>query len=136
MQAKVVGQTKSTGFQVGVRRTFNIAVEDAWDLITSTQGIELWLGHAAVIFEKGHQYQSSEGITGEIRTVNVHENIRLTWKRESWAKPSTVQVRTIAKGKDQTTISFHQENLGSLEVREEMKVYWEEVLNKLKAMTT
>lgn len=36
---KPVGQSLSAGFQVGVRRTFPITVEDAWDLITSTKGI-------------------------------------------------------------------------------------------------
>jgi Uncharacterized conserved protein len=134
MQSKVVGQTQSSGFQVGVRRTFDIPVEDAWDLIVSAKGVQLWLGQVdSVTWEKGQHYQSKEGISGEIRTVNPYQNIRLTWKKANWDKPSTLQIRTIAKGSNQTTISFHQENLSGLDVREEMKMVWEEVLRRLKA---
>lgn len=135
MQSKVVGQTKTSGFQIGVRRTFDIPVEKAWDLIVSAEGVQLWLGEVdSVSCEKGQYYQSKEGISGEIRTVNPYQNIRLTWKKANWDKSSTLQIRTIAKGSNQTTISFHQENLSGFDIREEMKMLWEDVLNRLKTM--
>jgi hypothetical protein len=56
----------------------------------------------------------------------------LTWKKENWIKSSTLQIRTIANGKDKTTLSFHQENLSDINVREEMKMRWEETLNRLR----
>ncbi|MBD3922963.1 SRPBCC domain-containing protein [Paenibacillus sp. PR3] len=135
MQSKVIGQTQSSGFQIGVRRTFDIPVEKAWDLIVSAEGVQLWLGQVdSVTWEKGQRYQSKDGISGEIRTINIHQNIRLTWKKANWDKPSTVQIRTIAKGSNQTTISFHQENLSGPDIREEMKLLWEDALSRLKTM--
>jgi len=40
---RIIGQTKGTGFQVGVRRSFSISQEDAWNLLTSPDGLNLWL---------------------------------------------------------------------------------------------
>jgi len=132
---KLVGQTKSTEFQIGVRRTFPIPIEEAWDLITSTKGIHIWLGEVSSIsLSIGHQYQTEDGVSGEIRVVNQFQNIRLTWTKENWIKPSTLQIRTITNGKDKTTLSFHQENLLDIHIREEMKNKWGEVLNELIAI--
>ena len=39
-----VGLTKTVGYEVGVRRTMSFRLSDAWRLVTSTQGINLWLG--------------------------------------------------------------------------------------------
>ncbi|TJY43844.1 SRPBCC domain-containing protein [Cohnella pontilimi] len=128
---KPVGQTVSAGFQVGVRRTFPITVENAWNLITSTIGITTWLGELpAFSIQVGQQYLTEDGVSGNIRVVNQFQNIRLTWKKENWIKPTILQIRTIPNG-DKTTLSFHQENLSDMNVREEMKLRWEEVLNKL-----
>ncbi|WMT39674.1 SRPBCC domain-containing protein [Paenibacillus sp. D2_2] len=80
----------------------------------------------------GQQYITSEGVSGEIRVVNQYQNIRLTWKNENWVKSSTLQIRTISNGSDKTTLSFHQENLPDINVREEMKMRWEETLNSLR----
>ncbi|MNW64202.1 hypothetical protein D3C74_424630 [compost metagenome] len=74
---------------------------------------------------------TEEGISGEVRVVNQFVNIRLSWKKNHWIKPSTLQIRTIPKGNDKTTISIHQENLSDSMVREEMKIHWENVLNRL-----
>ena len=130
-----VGKTKSSGYQVGVRRTFSVDVKEAWNVLLSPQGIEIWLGelppfHLGV----GVHYTTKCGITGEIRVLNELENVRLTWKKEEWNKASTLQIRTIGQKNDKCTISFHQENLQSSGDREEMKTKWEEVLEKLKSI--
>ncbi|MMZ61515.1 hypothetical protein D3C73_1044660 [compost metagenome] len=131
-KGKPVGQTLGSGFQVGVRRTFPISIERAWDHLISTQGAKIWLGDISSIdFQKGQEYLTEEGISGEVRVVNQFVNIRLSWKKNDWVKPSTLQIRTIPKGSDKTTISIHQENLSDSMVREEMKAHWENVLNRL-----
>lgn len=70
---KIIGQTKSVGFQIGVRRTLPISQEQAWALITTTEGVRTWLGEGtSVIFEPGYKYHSKTG-TGEIRIVKPLE---------------------------------------------------------------
>ncbi|MGE5704461.1 MAG: SRPBCC domain-containing protein [Clostridia bacterium] len=133
-KSRPVGKTKATGFQVGVRRTFPITIEEAWDLIIK-KGLKIWLGDVSSFnIQIGEKYLTNEGISGEVRVVNHDQNIRLTWKKESWIKASTLQIRTISNGHDKTTISFHQENLSDMNVREEMKTRWEETLNRLRTL--
>ena len=39
-----VGLTKDAGWQIGVRKTLPVALEDAWNLLVSEEGLSLWLG--------------------------------------------------------------------------------------------
>lgn len=134
MEREIVGQTKTVGFQVGVRRTFPITQEKAWELITSENGLKRWLkAEKEIIFQPGQKYRS-ENSEGEIRIVKPFEQLRLTWRRADWQKPSTVQVRAIPKEANKTTISFHQENLTDENAREEMKKYWETIQEEIKQM--
>ncbi|AZS16588.1 SRPBCC domain-containing protein [Paenibacillus lutimineralis] len=127
-----VGKTKSVGYQVGVRRTLPLTLEEAWEMIVSPRGINVWLGETSSYdFSVGANYYTREGISGEIRVLNERQNVRLTWKKEQWERASTLQIRTIEQLNGKCTISFHQENLPSTKDREEMKVRWEEVLEKL-----
>ncbi|MDM5249507.1 MULTISPECIES: SRPBCC domain-containing protein [unclassified Lysinibacillus] len=129
---KIIGQTKTAGFQVGVRRTFPISQEKAWNLITSQDGLNLWLGESTgIILEQGQIYITKSG-SGEIRVVKPLQQLRLTWQKVGWEMASTVQVRIISSANNKTTISFHQEKLSDQNVREEMKIYWEKVLEEIK----
>lgn len=129
---KVAGKTALSGFQVGVRRTFPVSAEQAWMLLTSPEGVRLWLGNVPeTIFEQGARFHSMEGISGEFRIVKLFQQFRLRWKREEWEKPSTLQIRLLPSKSNGTTISFHQENLDHPHTRELMKHHWEDVLNMI-----
>ncbi len=122
---KSIGLTKIVGYQVGVRKTFPISQQQAWSLITAEEGLNAWLGGGGnIILKPGHQYRTTVG-TGEIRIVKPLLQLRLTWKKEEWQRPSTIQIRILSKENNKTTISFHQEHLANQQIREEMKRYWE-----------
>jgi len=128
---RIIGQTKAAGFQVGVRRSFSISQEDAWSFLTSSDGLNLWLGESTGIsLIPGQTYTTTLG-SGEIRIVKPLQQLRLTWQKEGWERPSTVQIRILSKADNKTTISFHQEKLSDQYVREEMKIYWETILEKI-----
>lgn len=134
---KPVGQTASVGFQIGVRRTFPITREDAWHFLTSQEGLRLWLGDIETLeLVAGHKYQSKDGTSGELRVVKPFEQLRMTWKKKEWEKPSTLQIRILPGSADKTTISFHQEKLEALNIREEMKSRWEAVLSNVMEKTS
>lgn len=66
---RVVGQTKTVGFQVGVRRTFPISQEKAWEFVASEDGLKLWLGESTKInLQPGQKFCTEMG-EGEIRIV-------------------------------------------------------------------
>ncbi|UPW85195.1 SRPBCC domain-containing protein [Lysinibacillus sp. Ag94] len=128
---RIIGQTKTVGFQVGIRRTFPISQEKAWELIASEDGLKLWLGESTKInLQPGQKFRTKIG-EGEIRIVKPQQQLRLAWKKEGWDKTSTIQVRIIPKENTKTIISFHQENLSDQNVREEMQQYWETILKQI-----
>ncbi|MDQ6662543.1 MAG: SRPBCC domain-containing protein, partial [Chloroflexota bacterium] len=120
----MIGQTKTAGFQVGVRRTFPISVEQAWDFLTSEEGQRIWLGEACSFpLTKGATYTTSNGAKGVVRVINPKVNLRLTWQPKEWANASTIQIRTIPSG-IHTVISFHQEGLPGARERASMRHRW------------
>jgi uncharacterized protein YndB with AHSA1/START domain len=130
-KTKTVGQTKNVGFQIGIRRTFPISVEKAWDLLFTDNGLKIWLGELISGGFSIHQgYQTKEGTIGHIKVLKPLSHIRLTWQKHDWQNISTLQIRIIAT-KSGTTISFHQEKLLDANQREEMKKHWENILMKL-----
>ncbi len=84
---KPAGLTKDTGYQFGLRKTFDIKIGQAWHFLTSQEGIHLWLGDVPDFrLEKGFAYRTPDGATGEVRVVNVEVNFRLTWQPGNWPK--------------------------------------------------
>ena len=128
---RITGQTRATGFQVGARRTFSIAHEAAWQMLTSAAGVRVWLGDAPELeFTRGARYQLPVGTTGEVRVFSPNSHLRLTWQPPGWARPSTIQLRTIPKG-EKTVVAFHQEHMPGTKEREERRAYYLAVLDKL-----
>ncbi len=128
---KLVGQTKDAGFQFGVRKTFPVSINTAWDFITSNEGLTVWLGKVNQDgIELNKAYKTKEGIEGKITVLKRYSHIRLTWKRKDWKNTSIVQIRVIASG-EKTTISIHQEKLLNHIQREEMKSYWGKIMMEI-----
>jgi uncharacterized protein YndB with AHSA1/START domain len=133
-QRHVVGQTKDVGFQIGVRRTFATVPQHAWNVLTSNEGIKLWLGDAIEFqLKPGTTYQTREGIVGEVRVVKPGGHFRVTWQPEHWQQASTIQVRIIPRS-GKTVVSFHQEHLLSEQERNQMQQRWQTVLEKLQLL--
>ena len=128
---KTVGQTKDAGFQIGVRKTFNVPVEAGWDFLLSEAGVSIWLGEInPESLELGKPYKTREGIEGKIRVLKPYSHIRLTWKPKHWTNTSVLQIRVIPS-KSKTTVSFHQDKLLDSRQRGEMKKYWDGVIKKI-----
>ena len=67
------------GFQIGVSKTVDHSPETVWQLLTSPEGIRLWLGEGAELQpRKGAPYRTSAGTTGEIRSFRENDRVRLT----------------------------------------------------------
>lgn len=128
---RVLGQTEDAAFQIGVQKTLPLSPEQAWNLITRTEGRALWLGAVPRLrWEKGTVYKTAEGARGEIRSVIPGRHVRLTWQPPHFAAPSTLQVSLTASG-TKTALRFHQEKLADAAAREEMRAHWRTVLGQL-----
>jgi uncharacterized protein YndB with AHSA1/START domain len=125
-----VGKTQTQGWEIGVRRTFPINVDQAWELLVTTPGIEYWIGEGEIDFAKGERYEMEDGTCGEIRSYTEGSLIRMTWQPPQWDFASTLQIRVLSAKKG-ATISIHHEKLENGQQREQMRQHWSSVLDKL-----
>jgi uncharacterized protein YndB with AHSA1/START domain len=125
---RVVGETRETGFQLGVQRTVAASLEDTWSVLVSR--MELWLGEGTVALEEGEQYEVA-GASGEIRVVRPRERLRLTWQADAWPGPATLQLTLAESASGKTTIQAHLERLPDAEAREAMRARWRQALARL-----
>lgn len=131
MEEKIVGLTKDAGFQFGLRKTFPLSVEETWEFLFSKEGIRIWLGDIDIPYlEKDEDYKTKEGIEGVVKVLKPYSHIRMRWKKKDWENISTLQIRVMKAG-EKAAIGFHQENLQSAKQREEMREYWNEVMNEI-----
>ena len=124
-----VGKTKTQGWEIGVRRTFPINAERAWELLMTTPGLTHCLGDGEIDFKKGEGYKMEDGTSGEIRSCTDGSLIRMTWQLPRWDFVSTLQIR-VASAKKGVTISIHHEKMENGDQREEMRQHWSAVLDK------
>ena len=125
------GLTKDVGYQIGVRSTLPIGLDEAWQLLTSSRGISLWLGPTPGLnFDKGATYQLADGSSGEVRVYSPGSHLRITWRQRGWQKASTIQVRVVPK-EEKTVVAFHQENLPGPGEREQRRAHFKLALDQL-----
>ncbi|MFJ9638355.1 SRPBCC domain-containing protein [Streptomyces sp. NPDC101178] len=123
------GLTQDAGWEIGVSRTIRQPPQTVWEFITGPEGVALWLGvEGPLPTEKGAAYRTADGTEGEIRSYHPGDRVRLTYGT------STVQV-TVSPGTsdDRSVLRFHQERLASAEEREERRMHWKSVMDRLAA---
>ncbi|RZN36995.1 MAG: ATPase [Methanophagales archaeon ANME-1-THS] len=126
-----IGKTKDVGYELGVRKPIPFSSDIIWSYFFSEKGIKIWLGElTSNDFEVGQLYKTRENIEGIIKVIKPYSHLRLTRKKKDWNNSSTLQVRFII-AKSGTTVSFHQEKLLNSKQREEMKDYWNGILDRL-----
>lgn len=134
MSRQPVGKTKEQGWEIGVRRTFPVTSEQAWELMVTQPGISLWLGDDPDLkFEKGAIFHTTDGTTGQIVGFKEGSLLRLRWQPQHWAEPSTLQLRIIPAG-EKATISIHHERLVDEACRQQMKHHWDAALDQIQKM--
>jgi hypothetical protein len=79
---------------------------------------------------EGATYTTPDGAQGVIRVINPLVNLRLSWCPQGWAKPSTIQIRTIPSDTN-TVISFHQDGLPNVGERARARQRWQQAITAL-----
>ena len=130
-ETRLLGQTRDTGFQIGVRRTLPLDLAAAWRLLTSPEGVLLWLGAIEGELEPGVTYRLADGTSGEVTVFAPNSHLRLTRHVAGAERHSTIQVRVLPQS-DRTTIAFHEENLPSAREREVRRAWFTAALDMLR----
>jgi uncharacterized protein YndB with AHSA1/START domain len=131
MMEKIKGQTKTAGFQFGIRRTLPVSLEEAWEFIFSPKGIKIWLGDIQpCTIDLDKSFRTKDGKEGRVRILKPFSHIRMTLKKQGWENVSTLQIRFI-RAVNKTRICFHQENLLDYNQRIEVEKEWKDVISEL-----
>lgn len=127
-----VGRTKDAGWQIGVSITVGAPTAQVWDRLVSVRGVAVWLG-PGVDFrgERGEPYETTNGVTGKVRSFRPGDRVRLTWQPEDWDHETIVQIALDDRG-DRTGVRFHQERLASAEERERQRHRRKDVAERLR----
>jgi uncharacterized protein YndB with AHSA1/START domain len=128
----MTGQTKDVGWNIGVSKTLPCSVEQVWALLTSADGLRLWLGDVTLGTRKGDRYETADGTVGEIRSFHPHDRVRLTWRPADWTHDTTVQVAVTGSG-EKTVLRFHQEWLADAGERERQREHWRAAMARVVA---
>lgn len=132
MRPAEVGRTKDAGWQIGVSKTLDHAVEDVWDFLTSPAGTAIWLGEGVTVSpEPGEEYETAAGVRGETRSFTRHRRIRLTWQPPDWRHDTTVQLSVTPVGAGRSRLGVHQERLADAAERELQRKHWQAVVNAI-----
>jgi uncharacterized protein YndB with AHSA1/START domain len=125
-----VGSTEDADFQVGVRRTLDVGVDEAWALVTSPAGMREWLGvDGPLPGTVGEAIDDPTGGSYELRSIETGKRIRLRHHEHDGGQ-STIQL-TLTEKPSGTTISFHHENLPHAEAREAKREHWKAIGDKI-----
>lgn len=121
--------TKNDSWEVGVRQTVSARPHAVWDFLLGA-GLGLWLGSTTLTLEKDASYRTSDGVTGEIRSVTDRQKIKLTWRPDDWPHDTVLQV-TVKEVAGGTTIGFRHQQLADRDERHMMLGHWKNVLAEL-----
>jgi len=131
MSKKDPGWSKDAGFMFGLRKTFPITHEQAWDFMFSDKGLSIWLGKiSGQDVEIGKELHLKDGLSGSFTIFKPFSHIRMSWNKQEWQNSSRLQLRIIPS-KQKTVISFCHEMLMDQTQRQEMKMYWNQVMKQL-----
>jgi activator of HSP90 ATPase len=124
-------KVKDLGFQVSVSKVFSVSTETMWAFILSEEGMAVWLGKMCIDdFEIQKSFITNEGIEGKLTVFVPNCHLRLKWKPKHWQKLSTIELR-VTNRKGRASVVFHQTGFFEIEKREEMKIYWKNIILKM-----
>ena len=126
-----VGETADAGFQVGVRRTLDLAADRAWAWLVEGDGRALWLGSCPDFQPSpGVAFTCGDGSTGEVRTVRPGRRVRVRRTSPDDAAPTTLQLTIVPKD-ERCVVALHHERLPDEAARTSMKRHWTDVLDAI-----
>ena len=131
-QKKQVGKTRNAGYQFGIRRTFPVTVEEAWNLLFSKKELHKWLGEINGELRQKETYYTRNGQLGLVRVLKPQSHIRLDWKLPHWQNHAILQIRTITTDAG-ATMAVHVERMVNAEQRIEVQQFWQNILSGIKA---
>lgn len=130
---KLLGETKGTGFEFGISRTFGIAPERAWELLTSGVGLEAWAGDGVEVEMRKGASQQMQGKRVEVRGMTQGVRVRLATTAPG-VPGRTYQMSIIPGANGRTAVRFHEEKLPGIAARKRAERKWNEIMDEVETI--
>ena len=129
---RIAGQNGKGEYSTVATRTFPLSARELWKLISSPDGLALWLKPMGDFMVKPkNEFEVEGGIFGEVRTMKAPERIRMTWQETDWPKASVLNVAVIPRDGKKSVLVFQHDGLRSARQREDLRAYWKARIEEL-----
>ncbi len=129
---KIPGRNSKGEYQMTTDKTVAVSATKLWKFILSPEGLETWLEPLSPVQLKiGAEFEVNGGVFGEVRTMLAPRRIRLKWTDPEMEKATTVQVNLVPRPKNKCILIFQHEKLPNARVKESMRAYWKERLDRV-----
>lgn len=129
---RIEGRNLKGEFSVSISRTFPVDRRTLWQMITSAQGLAVWLRPMSEIeFVAGNFFERDDGIFGQIRTMKSEERVRLTWQDGEMSKKSVLQLYLIKRKGSKSVLALSHNHLVDGRWREPLRALWKQALEDL-----
>ncbi|WP_413288845.1 SRPBCC family protein [Bdellovibrio sp. HCB337] len=133
---RVAGRDAKGEYSVTGTKTFYIDKKALWKLVTSPEGLAIWLAPMSDFKLKTKTFfEREDGVYGEIRTMKAGERIRFSWQEGDWAKTTSVLLFIVGRANGTSILVFQHERLKDGRLREPLRELWRKVLQDLHALT-
>jgi uncharacterized protein YndB with AHSA1/START domain len=130
---RLLGETKTAGFEFGISRTLAVAPERVWEALTTTPGVEYWAGEGVhFALEKGAYYEQ-HGVRVEVRAVTPDIRVRV-WILKPGAPRRTVQMSVVPAAGGRCALRFHEEGLPGIAARKRAERHWLGVMDEIESL--
>lgn len=122
----------------GVQRTVRVDRGTLWTYLVG-DGVATWLGETTDFAPVPRvPYETADGTTGEVRTVAEGERLALTWKPDRLPDHAMLHLTlaTPPGTATRTVLRAHLEDLPPATARDDLRVHWQAVLDRLQADVT
>ncbi|MGZ3656384.1 MAG: SRPBCC domain-containing protein [Bdellovibrionota bacterium] len=129
---RIEGRSEKGLYATVASKTIPLSQKEAWKLLSSPAGLELWLSPFAPFeWKAGCGFEVNGGIFGEVRTVKAPSRLRLTWREETWKKASVLQLNVNPRPGKKCMVVLQHEQLPSELVKNKLRAHWKLALQKL-----
>ncbi len=131
---RIEGQNLKGEYSIIATKTFNVDKKLAWRLLTSPEGLAVWLQPLSSFqIKPKSQYEVSGDVFGEVRTLRIGVRLRMTWQETAWPKPTIIQTLIVGRPKGKCIVAIQHDHLRSVALREKMRAHWKLALINLAA---
>lgn len=129
---RIAGQSLKGTYSATITKSVAINHKVAWKLISSQEGLQIWLKPMSpMVLKKGEAFEIEGGIFGEVRTLKAPERIRLSWRDLDWEKGTVVQFQIHKKKEDKCLLVIQHDGLKTARLKAEMRTHWRNVIEEI-----